>query len=444
MQIFLSHHNRQKPLIREIRRNLPEYLGAWIDEQKLIFGDNIATSIETTIKSDMDYLLLFLDENAANSEWVRREIAWTLQAEKEHGRTILLPVVIDDSALVSLGNVELQNRKHLRLKDFLETSVRSLAENIASELFALVCRDMNRLRNPKPKTATETLADADSLIRRQAALIQKAIFPHRRNNPISRDTLRDVINAQGGLATTPEEFEALLASVVRRNLIPGLLYDGFDLFLIEEHASWKAEVQKAKKERIGRKAASLIENNMKVLFDAGSTIEEVVRIICKKIESHALKQLTVATTSINIADMISDCCVSMGFDDDFSAVRLYVPGGKIRPSTQAIIAEDAEPGQIRRLAERLGGFDLAVVGVNGIDSSMGFTTHSSAEVRNKRDVIQASRTRLIVGDSSKVGIVLECQFASFSDELQLVIDDDANHARLQELVGRCSSKIILA
>jgi hypothetical protein len=40
MQIFLSHSSRQKPLVREVMRNLPEYLGLWIDEQKLLFGDN--------------------------------------------------------------------------------------------------------------------------------------------------------------------------------------------------------------------------------------------------------------------------------------------------------------------------------------------------------------------------------------------------------------------
>lgn len=57
MNIFFSHSSKQKPLVREIKRSLPPYLKSWIDEEKLIFGDDLTTSIETTIKSDMDYVL---------------------------------------------------------------------------------------------------------------------------------------------------------------------------------------------------------------------------------------------------------------------------------------------------------------------------------------------------------------------------------------------------
>jgi hypothetical protein len=99
MQIFLSHSSRQKPLVREVKRHLPEYLGAWIDEEKLMFGDNLGASIETTIKTETDYVLFCIDAYSATSSWIAKEIAWTLEAEKNHGRTILLPVVVDDSAL---------------------------------------------------------------------------------------------------------------------------------------------------------------------------------------------------------------------------------------------------------------------------------------------------------------------------------------------------------
>lgn len=445
MQIFLSHSSKQKPLVREIKRYLPEYLGPWIDEEKLLFGDNISTSIETTIKSDTDYVLLFIDQHAATSNWIAKELEWTLQAEKTHGRTILLPVVIDDNALREIGNIEIQNRKFLRLQDFLESSVRTLADSIASDLFALVCRDMERLRKPKPKTPSATIADADTLLRAQAALIQKAVFPHRKPNPISLETLREVMNSQSDNPIGAEELEGVLSSVVRRNLIPGLVYDGFALFLFEEHASWKAEMQHHKKEKVGRKAAGFIQNGMKIILDAGSTIEEIVRLLCKKIENRALTKVTIATTSINIADMISDCCVGMGFDDDFSAVRLYVPGGQIRPSTQAIIpAYGTERGQIQRLADHLGGFDLAIIGVNGIDADAGFTTHDNAEALNKVDIVRASTSRIVVGDSSKIGIVLEYKFADFDEDLKFVVDDDQNSQKLCDVLASRASKIILA
>lgn len=307
MQIFLSHSSKQKPLIREIKRHLPEYLGSWLDEERLLFGDNISRSLEATIKSDTDYLLLFIDGHAAESAWVLKELEWTLQAEKTHERTILLPIVIEDGALERIVNVEVQNRKYLRLKDFLESSVRGLAEAITSELFALVCRDISRVRHPVAKSASAALAEANSLLQSQAALIQKAVFPHRQTNPIARETLREVINAQCEMALQTDDFEDMLAAIVHRNLIPGLFYDGFELYLVEEHARWKGEVEKAKKEKIAKRAAMLVQNGMKLCLDAGSTTEEICRILCKRIETRAIKKITIATTSINIADMISDC-----------------------------------------------------------------------------------------------------------------------------------------
>jgi hypothetical protein len=113
MQIFLSHSSKQKPLVREIRRQLPEYLGAWIDEEKLLFGENIVSSLSSAISSETDYVLLFIDEYAVASKWVDKEITWALEAEKSQCRTILLPIVLDEKALTSLDNVGIQSRKYL-------------------------------------------------------------------------------------------------------------------------------------------------------------------------------------------------------------------------------------------------------------------------------------------------------------------------------------------
>jgi DeoR/GlpR family transcriptional regulator of sugar metabolism len=445
MQIFLSHSSRQKPLVREIRKNLPEHLSTWIDEQKLLFGDSLTQSIETTIRSETDYVLLFLDDHAASSDWVKKEIKWTLQAEKALNRTILLPIIIDEVAVAKMDDLQFKDRKYLILKDYVESSVRTLSENITSELFARVCRDIYRLRNPSLKTPFSTIADAETMLRKQATLIEKAVFPHRKSNPISKDKLLEVVRAIGNTDMQQEQFDAILGAIVQRNLIPGLLYDGFEAFLQEEHARWKAEVEHAKKERIGKKAAGYVQSGMKVFLDAGSTTEEIVRVICTKIENRAINKITIATTSVNIADMFSDCCVKMGFDDEFSAMRLFIPGGQIRPSTQAIVpAFGTGPRHIIALADALGGFDIGILGVNGVDVDAGFSTHQNSEALNKADIIGTSSRRIIVGDSSKVGLVLDCKFANFSDDLQLVTDNDPDNERLKALLARYSEKIILA
>lgn len=275
-------------------------------------------------------------------------------------------------------------------------------------------------------------------------MIRKAVFPHRKSNPISKEKLLDVLNSLGDIVLQEDNFDAILASIVQRNLVPGLIYDGFDAFLSEEHARWKSEVQHQEKERIGRKAAAFIQNDMNVFLDAGSTTDEVARIICKKIENRILSRITVATTSVNIAHMISDCCVKMGFDDDFSAVRLYMPGGQVRPNTQAIIPTFGNgPRPIVSLSESVGGFDLGIVGVNGVDIQAGFTTHDNSEALNKKDIITASRALVIIGDSSKIGLRLDRKVADFSDEIQFIVDSNLSEA-LQTLIKTYPQKIILA
>jgi hypothetical protein len=183
VQIFLSHSSRQKPLVREIIKYFPSHLSAWIDEEKLLFGDSIPKSLESTIKQDTDYVLLFIDRSAAESNWVFKEIDWAMQAEKLLDRTILLPIIVDDDAIEKMVSNVVQDRKHLRLSNFHEGSVKLLAESIVSNLFALVCRDMQQLRNPKPKVTTlvDAISNADEILRTQASIIQKAIFPHRRS-----------------------------------------------------------------------------------------------------------------------------------------------------------------------------------------------------------------------------------------------------------------------
>ncbi len=444
MQIFLSHSSRQKPLVREVRKCLPNHLGTWLDEERLLFGDEIATSIEHTIKIDTDYVLLFIDAFAAASPWVRREIEWTLEAERLAGRTILLPITIEEAAVQLFDLPDLQRRKYLVLRDFSEASVHGLAEAISGELFALVCRDVHRLKTPSARGLVDAVADADARLQAHAELVQKAIFPHRKANPISHEVLRRVINSQIEAPMSADAFESILSKVLQRSLVPGLHTDGFELYLVEEHASWKSGFQRQKKELIAKRAASFVQNGMSLLVDAGSTAEQVVQIVCRRIEQRAITRMTIATTSINIADMISDCCVRMGFDDDFSAVRLYVPGGQIRPGTQAIIPL---PGQestlISQLSQAVGGFDLAIVGVNGVHQDSGFTTHENPEAANKRDMIAAARRSLILGDSSKVGMALECGFASFSDEVLFIVDDDPENPHLAEIVERHAERVLL-
>jgi len=46
MKIFFSHSSRDKPLVREIQKSLPEHIKSWIDEKELLIGDDLKDSIK--------------------------------------------------------------------------------------------------------------------------------------------------------------------------------------------------------------------------------------------------------------------------------------------------------------------------------------------------------------------------------------------------------------
>src|ERR1700722_19277695 len=98
VQIFLSHSTHYKPLLRELRSYLPKHVDAWIDEDRLLLGDDLAESLEQAISLDADFVVLFIDHIANQSPWVRREVQWAVDAERRLGRTFILPVVMDPAA----------------------------------------------------------------------------------------------------------------------------------------------------------------------------------------------------------------------------------------------------------------------------------------------------------------------------------------------------------
>ena len=73
MRIFLSHRSRDKALVREFRSLLPRFLDTWLDEESLSWGDSFPAELRSSIQSGVDFLLIFLD-NEALSEIAQAEV----------------------------------------------------------------------------------------------------------------------------------------------------------------------------------------------------------------------------------------------------------------------------------------------------------------------------------------------------------------------------------
>src|ERR1041385_4484158 len=136
MKIFLSHSSKNKPLVREVKSHLPEHIKLWIDEKDLLIGDDLETSIKDAIQANSDYVIIFIDDHTAHSPWLLKELSWAIKHEAEIGRTFILPVILDQEALKHDELNYFSKRKYLKCLDFSESSIRALANNIISELFA--------------------------------------------------------------------------------------------------------------------------------------------------------------------------------------------------------------------------------------------------------------------------------------------------------------------
>lgn len=432
MRIFVSHASNSKPHVKMILRNLPANISTWLDESNLVWGDQLAPTFEKAIKTEADYVVLFVTEQAGRSEWVHKEVKWALEREQEVKRTFVLPVFLRSEGDYALDYFpELRDRKNIQVFEYTDLALRMAAEQLTSNLFSLICEDLSRMQNPAPMKLTQTLSMAEEMITSLAAEVQTVIFPHRRENPISVEKLCEILCKDAKNSFTPEDFSELMDRIVQRNLIPGLAYDGYELYLVEEHSRWKAQMNHENKVRIARKAASFIRSGMTVYIDAGSTTEEVIKILCKRVEMHTLSRITIVTPSVHHAEDISSCCVNLGLDDDSSDISLYIPGGYVRPSTQAIVPIQNQTDELDALAKQLGGYDLTIIGANGISPDSGLTTHRNREVAGKMTAFANGKKRIIVCDDSKLGIVLEQPIAKFDEDILMISNSNPVLAELQ-------------
>jgi DeoR/GlpR family transcriptional regulator of sugar metabolism len=444
MRIFFSHSSSQKPLVREIRKILPDHINTWIDEDKLLIGDAIEQSLENAIKKETDYILLFIDSFSVNSRWVEKEISWTLEQERKLDRVFLLPIVVDIHAWNNIKPEIIKERKYLKLEDYTENSVRALSKRITSELFSLICRDIQSLRSPGNVTRSSVIDRTDEVLNEIADSIRQVVFGYRAGKPLPVDELHAVLKAK-----LPEynsdDFETLMRKIIQNDLIPGLVYDGFELYVREEHYKWKGRISADAKRKIAKAAASHIRSGHKIALDAGSTTDELAKILCTRLENKSLFNISIVTTSISAANIFLATGTRLGFDDENSGFKLYLAGGRVRPNTLAVIEEHrGESSQLQNIFDQIGGVDFSIIGVNGIDYEKGFTTHNNAETKNKLSLMKNGRKRIIVGDSSKIGIVEEMCFGTFQNDVILIINEGGTDSRYLDLLEKAHDKIHVA
>jgi hypothetical protein len=87
VKIFLSHASESKPLVRRLTEPLPPHVSIWLDRDMMGPGQKFGSRIQAAIDRECDFVLVFIDEHALASEWVRRETALALERQVALQRT---------------------------------------------------------------------------------------------------------------------------------------------------------------------------------------------------------------------------------------------------------------------------------------------------------------------------------------------------------------------
>lgn len=159
----------------------------------------------------------------------------------------------------------------------------------------------------------------------------------------------------------------------------------------EKSVAEKALLFPEEKAAIAKYAASLIEEGDFVFIDAGTTTAQMLDFI-------PLKNISFVTNSFNHAKRLTQ----RGF-------QVFIPGGEIRPDTEAIIGEECV------LMLENYNFTKCFMGTNGISVSAGFTTQNIKEARVKTAAINESRKSYILADHSKFDKISFVTFAHINE-----------------------------
>lgn len=163
-------------------------------------------------------------------------------------------------------------------------------------------------------------------------------------------------------------------------------------YLAEADMITKENLYMQEKERIGTCAAALIRKDDVIYIDAGSTTLQLANAI----SGDALEATYVTNGLAHTRVLARKGCT------------VYVPSGRIKPTTEAIIGT-AVLSSLRRY-----NFTKAFVGANGISIKRGFTTPGMEEAELKAAAIESAYECWIIADHSKFEKIYAAGFCSLN------------------------------
>jgi DeoR family transcriptional regulator, aga operon transcriptional repressor len=200
------------------------------------------------------------------------------------------------------------------------------------------------------------------------------------------------LNREGRVLVAQLADEMAISPVTVRKDLNALARDGIALrahggavkaesALVDREITEKAKLHVNEKSLIAAKAATLVAPGQCIILDSGSTTEAVAKAI------KTIKDLTVITNALNVALELIPA----------SGVEVILTGGILRRNSFSAVGHLAED-VLRGLTA-----DLLFLGVDGIDTQLGYTTPNIPESRVNQQMIRIAKETIVVADSSKFG-----------------------------------------
>ena len=133
------------------------------------------------------------------------------------------------------------------------------------------------------------------------------------------------------------------------------------------------------KERIGKAAAGLIQNNETIFLGSGTTVIEIAHSLPADIT------LTVITNSLPVVNELAN----------HPGIELIVIGGMLRQSELSMVGHVAEQAVREFRADRI------FLGMHAIDAISGFTNDFLPEIMTDRAIMSIGRQVVVLADHSK-------------------------------------------
>ena len=163
------------------------------------------------------------------------------------------------------------------------------------------------------------------------------------------------------------------------------------------------------KRKIGKLAASLVEEGQSVLFDNSTTALECARFLTET------PNLTFYTTNLEIAAELSQNKRSI----------LYCSGGFYSQDSQGFLGKQAEDF-VSSLS-----VDICFIGASGVSVEQGITIPYPTHTALQQKIIKAAKTRILLVDHSKFGKAALEKVADLSEINTVITDDGINEETVE-------------